>query len=220
MLPRHRPLSGSPPNRNAHPRPHRRRVTPILTMVRRSIQSLVRPRSRPSLAETPVSPLFRTVRRRMWLPRRQRSSRHARPSLRRRYIRNPLNKARTNNLPPDKPGIIFVKVPQTWLDQEDVRRGIYALVEGFLRNTERIVSVVVYATVAMELAEQNMTLLRHRFHEFPQPLASLRQDEELGAVQGLQGPGGMGWSAPELGTCVLAGLHHAGQMNVRCPLLA
>src|SRR5258707_13587175 len=135
-------------------------------------------------------------------------------------IKNPLNKARTNNLPPDKPGIIFVKVPQTWLDEEDVRRGIYALVEGFLRNTERIVSVVVYATVGMELAEQNMTLLRHRFREFPQPLASLRQDEELGAVQGLQGPGGMGWSAPELGTCVLAGLHHAGQMNVRCPLLA
>jgi hypothetical protein len=28
-------------------------------------------------------------------------------------IRNSLNKARTNNLPPDKPGIIFVKVPQS-----------------------------------------------------------------------------------------------------------
>jgi hypothetical protein len=84
-------------------------------------------------------------------------------------IKNPLNKARTNNLPPDKPGIVFVKVPQMWLDQEDVERGIYAVVEGFLRNTERIVSVVVYATVAMELAEQNMTLLRHRFREFLNP---------------------------------------------------
>jgi hypothetical protein len=84
-------------------------------------------------------------------------------------IRNPLNKARTNNLPADKPGIIFVKVPQTWLEQEDVRRGIYAVVEVFLRNTERIVSVVVYAIVAMELAEQNMTLMRHRFLEFLNP---------------------------------------------------
>ena len=81
-------------------------------------------------------------------------------------VKNSLNKARTNNLPPDKPGIIFVKVPQTWLEQEDVRKGIYAVVEGFLRNTERIVSVVVYTTVTMELSEQKMMLLRHRFHEF------------------------------------------------------
>jgi hypothetical protein len=62
-----------------------------------------------------------------------------------------------------------VKVPKTWLEEDDVRRGIYAVVEGFLRNTERIVSVVVYATAAMELAEQNMTLLRHRFLEFLNP---------------------------------------------------
>ena len=76
------------------------------------------------------------------------------------------SKARTNNLPPDKPGIIFVKVPQIWLEQEDVRKGIYAVVEAFLRNTERVVSVVVYTTVVMELAEQKMMLMRHRFHEF------------------------------------------------------
>ena len=46
-------------------------------------------------------------------------------------VRNSLNKARTNNLPPDKPGIVFVKVPQTWLEQEEVRRGGYAVVEDF-----------------------------------------------------------------------------------------
>jgi hypothetical protein len=81
-------------------------------------------------------------------------------------IKISLDKARRNNLPPNKPGIIFVKVPHTWLERDDVRRGIYAVVEGFLRNTERVVSVVVYATAAMELADQNMTLLRHRFNEF------------------------------------------------------
>jgi hypothetical protein len=81
-------------------------------------------------------------------------------------IRNSLNKARRNNLPPDKPGVVFVKLPQAWLEQEDVRKEIIAAVEGFLRTTERIVSVVVYATVAMELVGQQMTLLRHRFHEF------------------------------------------------------
>lgn len=58
-------------------------------------------------------------------------------------VKNSLNKARTNNLPPDKPGIVFVKVSQTWLEQEDVRKGICAVVEGSLRNTERIVSIVV-----------------------------------------------------------------------------
>jgi hypothetical protein len=81
-------------------------------------------------------------------------------------IKNSLAKARRNNLPPDKPGIIFVKVPQTWLERDDVRKDIYGVVEGFLRNTERVVSVVVYATVAMQLADQNMMLLRHRFNEF------------------------------------------------------
>src|SRR5271169_6886996 len=80
-------------------------------------------------------------------------------------VKNSLNKARTNNLPPDKPGIIFVKVPQTWLEQQDVRKGIYAVVDGFLRNTERVVSVVVYTTVVMELADHKMMLMRHRFHE-------------------------------------------------------
>jgi hypothetical protein len=79
-------------------------------------------------------------------------------------IKNSLNNARTSNLPPDKPGIVFVKVPQTWF--EEVDKGICAVVEGFLRGTERIVSVVVYTTVTMELAEQKMMLLRHRFREF------------------------------------------------------
>ena len=49
---------------------------------------------------------------------------------------------------------------------DDVRKDIYSVVEGFLRNTKRIVSVVVYATVVLELAEQKMMLMRHRFNEF------------------------------------------------------
>jgi hypothetical protein len=81
-------------------------------------------------------------------------------------IKNSLNKARTNNLPRGKPGIIFVKVPQTWLEQGDVRKGVDAVVDGFLRQTERIVSVVVYATFAIDLAKQKTILLRHPFHEY------------------------------------------------------
>lgn len=82
-------------------------------------------------------------------------------------IKNSLNKARSNNLPPDEPGIVFVKVPQDWLEQNYVRKGIYAAVEEFLRNTKRIVSVVVYTTVTTKLSDKEMMLLRHRFHEFP-----------------------------------------------------
>jgi hypothetical protein len=79
-------------------------------------------------------------------------------------IMNSLKDARTQ-LPRDEPGIIFVKVPQTWFEQAGVRQDISAVVAGFLRNTGRIVSVVVYTTAAMEAAEQK-TLLRHRFDEF------------------------------------------------------
>jgi hypothetical protein len=86
--------------------------------------------------------------------------------MRAETVRNSLTKARTNNLPPDKPGVIFVKVPQQWLEDEGVHRGISSVVEGFLRNTERIVSVVIHATYTIELAEQKMILLGHRFHEF------------------------------------------------------
>lgn len=63
--------------------------------------------------------------------------------IRAETIRNSLNKARTNNLPADKPGIVFVKVPQMWLEREEVRIGIRDVVRSFLRNTERIVSVVI-----------------------------------------------------------------------------
>jgi hypothetical protein len=50
-----------------------------------------------------------------------------------------------------------------------VQTGIRAVVEEFLLSTQRIVSVVVYTTAAMEMVEQKMTLLRHRFLEFLNP---------------------------------------------------
>jgi hypothetical protein len=87
-------------------------------------------------------------------------------AVRAETIRNSLNKARGNNLPADKPGIIFVKVPQSWLERADVRKAAYSVVNDFLRNTERIVSVVVYATHMTEIAADKMMLMRHRFNEF------------------------------------------------------
>jgi hypothetical protein len=80
-------------------------------------------------------------------------------------VRNTLSKARANK-PRGKPGIIFVKVPQAWLELDHVRQGLHSVVQRFLHNTQRIVSVVVYATAMMELADQKKMLMRHRFHEF------------------------------------------------------
>lgn len=84
-------------------------------------------------------------------------------------IMNALRKARSNNLPKDKPGAVFVKVPSSWLDDETTRRAIYATVNDFLRNTQRVVTVVVYTVVMKELKDQAMMLMRHRFHEFENP---------------------------------------------------
>ena len=86
--------------------------------------------------------------------------------MRAETILNALRKARSNNLPPDEPGAVFVKVPQEWLEDETMRRGIYATVRDFLRNTQRVVTVVIYAVVVKELKEEKMMLMRHRFHEF------------------------------------------------------
>lgn len=89
--------------------------------------------------------------------------------IRAETIMNALRKARSNNLPPHEPGSVFVKVPQTWLEDEPTRRGIYDIVRDFLRNTKRVVTVVVYAVVVKELPDHNMMLMRHRFHEFENP---------------------------------------------------
>jgi len=89
--------------------------------------------------------------------------------MRAETIVNALKKARSNNLPDDKPGAVFVKVPASWLEDEAMRKGIAETVRGFLRNTQRIVSVVVYAVVTIELKDRKMMLFRHRFQEFDNP---------------------------------------------------
>jgi hypothetical protein len=80
-------------------------------------------------------------------------------------IRNVLDKARRNNLPKDKPGIVFVKVPQTWLEETTVRRTMLDTVSDFLRNTERVVSVVAYASVVHVLPDRQMVWNGHQFRE-------------------------------------------------------
>jgi len=84
-------------------------------------------------------------------------------------LRHPLDAARSKNLPADQPGIVFIKVPQVWLDEVSVRRRMDEVVNDFLRGTQRIVSVVVYATVLVHLPKQEMMWMRHQFREITNP---------------------------------------------------
>jgi hypothetical protein len=89
--------------------------------------------------------------------------------MRAETILNAIKKARSKNLPADEPGAVFVKVPAPWLEDPAMRKGVAETVRGFLRNTQRIVSVVVYAVVVIELKDRQMMLMRHRFQEFDNP---------------------------------------------------
>jgi hypothetical protein len=85
--------------------------------------------------------------------------------MRAETIRNSLNRARQHNLPANKPGVIFVKVPQTWLEDASVAASMNEVVKDFLRNTQRVVSIVLYTVAAMPMEDREMVLMRHRFVE-------------------------------------------------------
>jgi hypothetical protein len=85
--------------------------------------------------------------------------------MRAETIRNSLNRARQHNLPADKPGVIFVKVPQTWFEDAAVAAAMSDVVRDFLRNTQRVVSIVLYTVAAALMQDQDMVLMGHRFDE-------------------------------------------------------
>jgi hypothetical protein len=87
--------------------------------------------------------------------------------MRAETLRNGLVRARAHNLPDDKPGVVFVKVPQIWFEDDGTRAGMRTVAEGFLRNTGRLVSIVIYTTAASPYEDGAKMLLRHRFQEYP-----------------------------------------------------
>jgi len=78
-----------------------------------------------------------------------------------------LKKAR-KQLPADRPGIAFVKVPQEWVDRETGNLGlgddVGDLLDEFFRATERMVLVALYSRMTTELAEG--TAINHVCREF------------------------------------------------------
>ena len=132
--------------------------------------------------------------------------------MRAETVINALRKARTNNLPPDKPGAVFIKVPQSWLEEKVTRLGMYATVREFLRNTKRVVTVVIYAVVLKELKEEKMMLMRHRFREF-----ETRPIDLIGAGIGCCSVTTRcrrkGWHAAEVAQDFLEGIFNADQIG-------
>jgi hypothetical protein len=84
-----------------------------------------------------------------------------------KMIKHALEIARRKNLPKDRPGIIFVKVPQTWLQSAETRVGIAETTREWLQGTQRIVLVVLYCYVNSFHKELQMSVLRHLVEEIP-----------------------------------------------------
>jgi hypothetical protein len=80
-----------------------------------------------------------------------------------------------------------VKVPPNWLEDESVRQGTCVVVRDFLRNTQRDVSVAIYAVLVRELREQKMMLMRHRFNEFDSQRHRFDMSKKLDFISRLQG---------------------------------
>jgi hypothetical protein len=69
-------------------------------------------------------------------------------------VSNSLKKARTQ-LPKDRPGLIFVKVPQKWIDDIEVVNELERIATDFFRNRDRVVSIKFYVS-HLELTNQDV----------------------------------------------------------------
>jgi hypothetical protein len=77
-------------------------------------------------------------------------------------LRNSIRKARSQ-LPDDRPGIVFAKVPQTWLDDPATVQRMVSVARAALASTGRIVSVKFYVSV-LQIGD-GMVWHRHAFRE-------------------------------------------------------
>jgi hypothetical protein len=76
-------------------------------------------------------------------------------------VRNSLEQARSQ-LPTDRPGIIFVKMPAHWLDRPTSVTSFVREAEAFLRNTGRVVSVKFYSPMRVITGGMVASLMRFR----------------------------------------------------------
>jgi hypothetical protein len=81
-------------------------------------------------------------------------------------IENTLEDAR-KQLPKDRPGIIFVKIPQEWMEVSDFTIQAREIAQKFFRKTERIVSIKYY--VQPIAFTDGFLVHRHGYKEYSNP---------------------------------------------------
>lgn len=101
-----------------------------------------------------------------------------------------------NQLPADKPGVFFVKVPQQWLQEPHFARTINQGAHDFLSHgTGRVISIVFYVE-PIEMAGQGI-LQGHRFREVVNPRRRFLQDADCKLLDRWRPPPGKMNKMPE-----------------------
>jgi hypothetical protein len=90
-------------------------------------------------------------------------------------VRNSLRKARTQ-LPKGQAGLIFVKVPQTWINDINMAAALVAVGREFLQNTNRVVSIKFYVSVLQTI--NGMVLHRHALREITNEKSEFHEGKE------------------------------------------
>lgn len=76
-------------------------------------------------------------------------------SLEKGSILNPLKNSKAQ-LPKGKPALIFLKIPEKWVSNPDIKNIVDSAMEDFFRNTERIIAVVFRWELLYKLAQQGV----------------------------------------------------------------
>jgi hypothetical protein len=94
-------------------------------------------------------------------------------------LRNSLDRAR-KQLPPDRPGLIFVKVPPNWILSPGARRSLGHSVRAFFRSTKRVVSIKVYCAFMGATEEALLTIYRaEEYFNHASPFSTPANREKL-----------------------------------------
>lgn len=89
-----------------------------------------------------------------------------------------LEKAR-RQLPNDRPGIVFVKIPPAWFTDRSVEHELADIAMDFLRTTRRVVSVKYY-TPWIAFRSRGVLVVEHRFKELSNPKTDFGDNLDLG----------------------------------------
>jgi hypothetical protein len=101
-------------------------------------------------------------------------------------IRHALETARKKNLPRDEPGIVFVKVPQAWVEVREIPNELMDVAADFLRQTERVVLVVLYCLV--QFPKHGLTVHRPLVDEVENPKHRFDMAKTWRLFKGIQIP--------------------------------